>query len=132
MDKKYKELFTLITQNLANTAEMVMDLHKRNNDEKEYEIAQSMRDDYLVLKDKLDADETLNKMDYARLLVGAVIIVSQLENRIKSEQDALQGYKLDILPKLDQINNEIEEEKALQLAEQLFVIKETEIEKSDN
>ena len=132
MDKKYKELFTLITQNLANTAEMVMDLHKRNNDEKEYEIAQSMRDDYLVLKDKLKADEALNKLDYARLLVGAVIIVSQLENRIKSEQDALQGYKLDILPKLDQINNELEEEKALQLAEQLFIIKETEIEKSDN
>ena len=124
MDKKYRNLFTLITQSIANTAEQVMDLHKSNNEEKEYQTAEIMRNDYLNLHDKLGEDQELNKADFARLLVGAVIITTQLENKIKSEQQALQGYKIDILPKLDQINHETDEEKALQLAAELFEIKE--------
>ena len=124
MDKRYRDLFTLIAQTIANTAEQVMDLHKNNNEEKEYQTAEIMRDDYLNLHDKLEAEQDLSKADYARLLVGAVIVTTQLDNKIKSEQKALQGYKIDVIPKLDQINNELDEEKALQLASQLFEIKE--------
>lgn len=124
MDKRYRNLFTLIAQTIANTAEQVMDLHKNNNEEKEYQTAEIMRDDYLNLRDKLEAEQDLSKADYARLLVGAIIVTTQLDNKIKSEQKALQGYKIDVIPKLDQINNELDEEKALQLASQLFEIKE--------
>lgn len=123
MDKGYVELFTLIAQVSANLAEQVMEEHKKNNEEKGYETAEMMRDDFLGLHDKLGTDETLNKADYARLLVGAIIFVNQLEARIKKEQDALQSYKLDIIPKLDQINN-ADASKTLELAESLFVIKE--------
>ena len=130
MDRRYKDLFLLISQSIANTAEKVMDLHKDNNEEKEFETAQIMRDDYLNLHDKLSETDVLSKDDYARLLVGAIIVVNQIEGKIKAEQKALDGYKLDIIPKLDQINNEMDEEKVVQLAAELFEIKDEE--KSDN
>ena len=65
----------------------------------------------------------LNKADYAHLLVGAIIVTNQLDARIKSEQKALQGYKIDIIPKLDQINN-ADASETVELAEKLFKIKE--------
>lgn len=123
MDKRYVELFTLIAQTTANLAERVMEEHKKNNEEKGYQTAETMRNDFLSLHDKLGTDETLDKADYARLLVGAIIITNQLDARIKSEQKALQGYKIDIIPKLDQINN-ADASEVVNLAENLFEIKE--------
>jgi len=123
MDKRYVELFTLIAQTTANLAEQVMEEHKKNNEEKGYQTAETMRNDFLNLHDKLGTDEALDKADYARLLVGAIIVTNQLDARIKSEQKALQGYKIDIIPKLDQINNADASETA-ELAENLFEIKE--------
>lgn len=123
MDKQYKDLFTLIARAVANLAEQVMNNHIQNNEEKEQKVAETMRDDYLDLIDKIK-DGNLAKADFARLLVGAVIITNQLENKIKTEQTALQEYKISIIPKLDQINNTAEEQEAIELAEQLFQIKE--------
>lgn len=123
MDKKYVELFTLIAQTTANLAEQVMEEHKKNNEEKGYQTAETMRNDFLNLHDKLRTDEVLDKADYARLLVGAIIVTNQLNARIENEQKALQGYKIDIIPKLDQINN-AETTDITELAESLFEIKE--------
>lgn len=126
MDKKYAELFTLISQSVANLAEQVMNDHQDKGETKEQEVAQTMRDDYIALKEKLDNEEKLNKSDFARLLVGAIIITNQLDARIKNEQKALDGYKLDIIPKLDRINN-TEPDEVPSLAAELFQVK-----KSDN
>lgn len=123
MDKKYIELFTLIAQSTANIAEQVMEEHKKNGEEKGYQTAETMRNDFLNLHDKLGTDEVLSKADYARLLVGAIIVTNQLNTRIKNEQKILQGYKIDIIPKLDQINN-ADASKIKELAESLFKIKE--------
>ena len=123
MDKKYMELFTLIAQATANLAERVMEEHKKNGEDKGYQTAETMRNDYLNLHNKLDSDEVLNKADYARLLVGAIIVTNQLDARIKNEQKALQGYKIDVIPKLDQINN-AEATETAELAEKLFRVKE--------
>lgn len=123
MDKKYKELFGLITQTVSNLAERVMEEHEKNNEVEAGKTAEIMRNDFLDLHDKLDTDEVLNKADYARLLVGTIIVVNSLESRIKNEQTALTGYKVDILPKLDQINN-AEESNIEALAEELFKVKE--------
>lgn len=120
MDIRYKQLFTLLSQSIANLAEEVMNIHEKNNEEKEQHTAQIMRDDFLDVHDKLTNDEQLTKSDFARLLVGAIIITNQLDSRIKNEQKALEGYKVDIIPKLDQINNAETAEAALELAEQLF------------
>ena len=123
MNSKYLELFTLITQQIANLAEQVMNDHQDKGETKEQETAQTMRDDYLNLHDKLISNQELNKADYARILVGAIIIANQLTARIQNEQKALDGYKLDIIPKLDQINN-TEYDEVPTLAEKLFTIKE--------
>lgn len=132
MDKKYVELFTLIAQTTANLAEQVMEQHKKNNEEKGYQTAETMRNDFLNLHDKLGTDAVLDKADYARLLVGAIIITNQLDARIKNEQKALQSYKIDIIPKLDQINN-ADASETTELAESLFEIKEdTESNKKDS
>ena len=132
MNAKYRELFTLIARTTSNLAEEVMNLHKQNEEEKEFKTAQVMRDDYLNLHDKLTSEEALTKADFARILVGAIIVANQLETRIKNDQKALQGYTVDIIPKLDQINNEPDEEKALKLASEIFEIKEDSEEENKN
>ena len=123
MDSRYLELFTLIAQKIANLAEQVMNDHQDKGETKEQETAQTMRDDYLNLHDKLTTNQELNKADYARILVGAIIIANQLDARIKNEQKALDGYKLDIIPKLDQINN-TDYDDVPALATKLFTVKE--------
>ena len=128
MDKIYIELFTLISQSVSNLAEQVMNDHQDKGEEKQQETAQIMRDDYLNLHDKLTNGKELDKADFARLLVGAIIITNQLDARIKNEQKALDGYKIDIIPKLDRINN-TEADQVASLAEELFKVKEEE--KSD-
>lgn len=128
MDSRYLELFTLIAQQIANLAEQVMNGHQDKGETKEQETAQTMRDDYLNLHDKLTTNQELNKADYARILVGAIIVANQLDARIKNEQKALDGYKLDIIPKLDQINN-TEYDDVPALAAKLFTVKEDSNEK---
>ena len=128
MDSRYLELFTLIAQQIANLAEQVMNDHQDKGETKEQETAQIMRDDYLNLHDKLTTNQELNKADYARILVGAIIITNQLDARIKNEQKALDGYKLDIIPKLDQINS-TEYDDVPALAAELFTVKEDSNEK---
>jgi len=128
MDSKYLELFTLIAQQVANLAEQVMNDHQDKGETKEQETAQTMRDDYLNLHDKLTTNQELNKADYARILVGAIIVANQLDARIKNEQKALDGYKLDVIPKLDQINN-TEYDDVPALAAKLFTVKEDSNEK---
>ena len=123
MDSRYLELFTLIAQQIANLAEQVMNDHQDKGETKEQETAQTMRDDYLNLHDKLTSNQELNKADYARILVGAIIVTNQLTARIQNEQKALDGYKLDIIPKLDQINN-AEYDDVPALAAKLFTVKE--------
>lgn len=123
MDKRYVDLFSLIAHTTANLAEYVMEEHQKNNEEKGYNTAVTMRDDYLNLRDKINGNESLSKADFARLLVGAILVTNQLDARIKNEQKALRGYKVDIIPKLDQINN-AEAEQVSELAEKLFEIKE--------
>ena len=123
MDKRYRELFTLISQSVSNLAEQIMNDHQDKGEDKQQETAQIMRDDYSNLHDKLVNEEELNKADYARILVGAIIIVNQLTARIQNEQKALDGYKLDIIPKLDQINN-TEYDEVPALAAKLFTVKE--------
>jgi len=124
MDKRYIELFTLISKSVANLAEQVMNSHQDKGETKEQETAQIMRDDYMALHDKLTTGEDLVKADFARLLVGAIIITNQLDARIKNEQKALDGYKIDVIPKLDRINN-TEADEIPSLAVELFNIKES-------
>lgn len=96
IDTKYLELFKLIAQNVSNLAEKVLETAQ---DEK----AENMRNDYLNLITKIDERKELDKKDFARLLIGANIVVQNLTKQVEKVNTALKGYKLDVIPKLQQI-----------------------------
>lgn len=120
MDISYRKLFQTITVSAAQIAERVMDLDTANNDNHSAAVAEKMRDDYTQLMDKIESNETLNKNDYAKLLVAVMIIAGQLDVKIKADQKTLAGYKADLIPKLDKIIKSENEEEIQQLANELF------------
>ena len=122
MDKHYLELFSLMARNTAALAEVVMDEHKEKNEQKEYENAQQMRDHYLDLWQKLDGQQELTRIDYSRLLIGSIITANQLQERIDKEESALQGWKLDVIPKLTKLNDIKDDEEMMSLAKEYFQV----------
>ena len=130
MDKRYVTLFKDLAQATAASAEAVMDYDREKGDEKGLETATTMRDDFQTLTDKInDAGEAyeMNKADAARLLVGAMIQVNQLQDRINNLKKAMSGYQTDVIPKLQSIVDEAaDDEVAEKMANEKFVIKENE------
>lgn len=126
MDKKYLQLFTELAHAVETLSEQVMEYDRQKNDEKGERTAQSMRDDYAKLYDKLRGDNVvLTKSEYAKLLVAAYIVVNNIEDRIKGERKAIEGYKIDIIPKLSRINDETTNDAdASALAEEIFKIQQ--------
>ena len=108
-----------------------MEYDKKKDDQKGVETAQTMRDDFVKLYDKIRAEDfsasILTKAEYAKILVAAMIIVNNLETRITNEQNAVKGYKETVIPKLERIIDECDSDEAAQkLAEELFTINEAE------
>ena len=130
MDKRYITLFRDLAQATAASAESVMDYDHEKGDEKGLETATTMRDDFQALTDKIneagDAYE-MNKNDVARLLVGAMIQVNQLQDRINNLKKAMSGYQTDVVPKLQAILDEATDDTAaIQMANEKFIIQENE------
>jgi hypothetical protein len=127
MDKKYLQLFSELAHAVEVLSEQVMEYDRKKNDTKGEQTAQSMRDDYANLYDKLrnNAEAQITKSDYAKLLVAAYIVVNNIEDRIKGERKAIEGYKIDIIPKLSRINDETTNDaEASALAEEIFKIQQ--------
>lgn len=127
MDKTYLTLFTELVHTTEILAEQVME----NDGKKEQAVnaAKTMRSDYAQLYDRLRnknfQESSLKREDYAKLLVGAIITAQQIENRIKTEQAALSGYKIDVIPKLERIVNESEDtDGAQKLAQEILTVEE--------
>lgn len=131
MDKTYLTLFTELAHASEVIAEQVMELNKSHQDDKSIETAQIMRDDFAQLYDMMRKEDfdpnTLGKREYAKLLVGAIIVANQLDNKIKAEKKALDGYKIDTIPKLERIVNETNSQEEIQaLSNELFAVKSEE------
>lgn len=131
MDKTYLTLFTELAHASEVIAEQVMELNKSHQDDKGIETAQIMRDDFAQLYDMMRKEgfdpNTLGKREYAKLLVGAIIAANQLDNKIKAEKKALDGYKIDTIPKLERIVNETNSQEEIQaLSNELFAVKSEE------
>ena len=122
MNEKYKTLFALIAQNMESIAERAMEDDKAKNDMQGYKTAKEMRSKYARLHDLLTSktiDYTPVKNDIIDLYIGANIIAQQLEARVKREQTALQGYRLDLIPRLEKaMKNEDEIEKIFTIQEE--------------
>ena len=122
MNEKYKTLFALIAQNMENIAERAMEDDKAKNNLQAYKTAKEMRSKYARLHDLLTSktvNYTLTKNDIIDLYIGANIVAKNLEARIRREQTALQGYRLDLIPKLEKaMENENEIEKIFTIQEE--------------
>lgn len=122
MNEKYKTLFALIAQNMENIAERAMEDDKAKNDMQAYKTAKEMRSKYARLHDLLTS-KTVEyipmKNDIIDLYIGANIVAQQIETRVRREQTAIQGYRLDLIPKLEKaMKNEDEIEKIFTIQEE--------------
>lgn len=124
MDKKYVELFKELAKATAVSAEQVMDYDRAKNDEEGLKAAQTMRDDYNALHDKINDGTELGKTDFAMLLVGAMVTANQIQDRIATLQKAMAGYQTDLIPKLNKIVEAKTEDEVKKLAIEKFSIKE--------
>lgn len=130
MDKKYITLFKELAHSTAVSAETVMDYNKQKNDDKGYETAQIMRDNYQDLKERIEAANDnfeLNISDAAKLVVASIIFVNQLQDKVTNMNAAIKGYTDNLIPKLKEIvDNTANDEEAIKKANELFVITEEE------
>ena len=128
MHSKYIQLFKEIAKATSVSAEQVMDYDKQKDDTKGYAAADTLRRDFNVLFDKIgskDFDGQLTRADFARLLVGVLIIMNQLNDRITALKKAMTGYQTDVMPKLqDIVDHAKSDEEAMTMAEEKFSIKE--------
>ena len=128
MDKKYIELFKELAHATEVLAEQVYDYDKQKNDEKGAETAALLRDDFQKLYDKMRDeafDGKLEKAEYAKLMVGALIIANQLQERINGLKKALTGYQTDVIPKLQEIvEKSTSDEEAQKMADEKFIVEE--------
>ena len=128
MDKKYVTLFKSLAQATAASAETVMDYDHEKGDEKGFETAKTMRDDFQALAESIDnlgEEYQINRSDIARLLVGAMIQVNQLQTRIENLKKAMTGYQTDVIPKLQEVlDNAKTDEEASKLANEKFIIED--------
>ena len=132
MDKTYRTLFATIARAIEVNAERVMEVNKQNNDEKGYQTAETMRADYATLYDNLSTDAYQpTKADFARLLIGCSIVVTQLAAKIKKDQEVLNAYKTDTMPKLQQVVNAETDEDREKLITELFTISQEKSESND-
>lgn len=129
MNAAYIKLFGEIARTINLLSERVMEANHLINDEHGEQTAQIMRDDYAQLHDRLMQDnfdpKTLTKQDYAKILVGVMVVVNNLKDRIENQQKAIDNYQLQIAPKLQRIIDECSnDEEAFNLANELFTIDE--------
>lgn len=122
MDKKYITLFKELAQAVAASAEQVMDYDKQKEDDEGFKTATILRDDFQALVDKINDEYVVNRTDAIKFLVGAMIMVNQLTDRIANLRQAVAGYQTDLIPKLQNIiDNTTDDIAASEMANTLFI-----------
>ena len=122
MDKKYITLFKELAQAVAASAEQVMDYDKQKEDDEGFKTATILRDDFQALADKINDEYVVNRTDAIKFLVGAMIMVNQLTDRIANLRQAIAGYQTDLIPKLQNIiDNTTDDIAASEMANTLFI-----------
>ena len=122
INERYHKLFEELAHTTEITAEQVMELDKQKNDEDGLKTAETMRDDFAKLYDRLsNPDYNITRNDYLKLLVGAFIVVNVLENNKKTTELSIHGYKSDVIPKLQRIMDETSDDsEAEKLSNEIF------------
>ena len=128
MDTKYIQLFAQLANSTQVLASQVSNYNLSKQDEKGADTAKTMSEDFTQLYKKISAPDfnaaTLTRQDFAKLLVRALIVSQHLENQINNQQTALNGYKEDLIPKLEEvINKSSTTEDAQKVASEIFQLK---------
>ena len=121
MDKQYKILFSELAKTTSILAEQVMDYDHEQGDEKGEKTATVMRDDFMALHDKIEAEQTLEKNDYAKLLVGSYIVANNLRDKIRTLKESVVSYDEVLIPRLKEIVDS-ETDDVTELAEKIFIL----------
>ena len=126
MDKKYITLFKDLAQATAASAEQVMDYDRAQGDEEGLKAATIMRDDFQDLVSRMDVTAyVLTKNDATKFLLGAMIQVNQLEDKIANLKRAMVGYQTDVIPKLQEIVEKAEnDDAAAKIANEKFIFED--------
>jgi len=107
-----------------------MDYDKAKEDDKGFESAKLLRDDYEKLNQIIEegGDEWApNKNEAAKLLLASMIQVTQLKDKIEALRKAMAGYSTDLIPKLQEIVEKAEDnEAAIKMANEKFIIENNE------
>ena len=103
-----------------------MEYNRNKNDEESLKTATTMRDDFQDLTDRISADDyVMTKMDAAKFLIGALVQVNQLQDRIANLKRAMAGYQTDLIPKLQEIVDKAQnDEEAVKLADEKFILED--------
>lgn len=127
MDKKYIDLFKELARATAVAAEQVMDYDNEKGDQEAVETAKNMRDNFEALYDKMDDKYQLTKVDAANLLIGIMVQLNQTQDKIDTLRKAVAGYQTDLIPKLqDIVDNAENDEAAAKMANEKFIIENNE------
>ena len=122
MGEDFRKLFIELCRSTAVLAETVMDYDKKNNDEKGYEVAESMRNDYNQIEDMLKDNKEIGYNEYVKLLAASYMSVNNLQDQVATFNKAIKGYKTVTIPRLTRIMEEAKDnpEKLQTLVEELF------------
>ena len=124
MDKKYITLFKDMAQALATSAETVADYNREKKDETGERTALTMRDDYQELAGRITDEYIPTKNDCAKLMVAAMVLVNQIQDKINAYKKAMTGYQTDIIPKLQDIIDNATDDNIVELINEKFKIQE--------
>ena len=98
MNKEYKTLFITIAEGAAYLAEGVMEVEAKQGQSSN--AAQTMKNSFNELRDKLRNNEELSSKNIADLYLGATIVASNFDNQIKRIRTAQSMYRDKLIPKL--------------------------------
>lgn len=125
MHERYIELFGEVARVMTLLLENALEYNYQQKDKEGIETATTMRDKYIHLQDKVQSKDfdpaTLTRVEYIEFLIGFLTIAQNIEERIKRDELALNGYKTLMIPKLEKIMNETEnDEQAKILSAEIF------------
>ena len=122
MNKNYLKLFIELSRSIEAITEKAIEEEKKANNNEQLKAAITMRKIYVDLSNKLRSKEPiLDRSDYGALFIGAGIVLKNLEEKKDILDKAIRGYKIMLLPKLNRILNETDNDlDTVKLAEELF------------
>ena len=122
MNKEYKELFQVVARNGALNAEQAIKaLQQGEHKPEDEDILLDMRDRFNKLEDKIKEDgEALSMADYIQLYAGAVVSRNIIQKNINTWTAVVKEYDDNLIPKLQEVANESDEDRRESLIDEYF------------